>query len=109
DDELDPGSRLPERRAQRLEAGDLRRPARRDDKALDEQLVRADRSRQPAEIAGERGGIVAKEFAERAVKVEMDRRAIIPVADLADAADDAFGVGDELFALESDVALDLLK
>jgi len=71
--------------------------------------VRRDRRRQLSEIIGDRRGVVAEQFADRTVDVEMDGRPVIRLPDFADAADDALGISDQLFAPEADVALDLLE
>ena len=95
--------------AQSAKSVDLRLPGLGDDKAFDQQLVAAHRRFELAEIDGDRVDVAAEQFAERAVDIEMDPRPVIGVPDLADALDDPVRIGDQLLALEPDVALDLLK
>ncbi len=71
--------------------------------------MRAHRGFELCQIGGDRLDVAAEQFAQGAVKVEMDHGPVIGVADLADAPHDPFGIGDKLFAFEPDIALDLLK
>src|SRR5215831_20585365 len=68
-----------------------------------------DRGFEFAEVASDGVNILAEQFAERAIDIEMDPRPVIGIADLADALDDPVCISDQLLALEPDVALDLLE
>ena len=56
--------------------------------------MRSHRGFQRVEIAGDRIDIVAEQFAERTIDVEVDLRSVIGVADLADPPDDPLRIGD---------------
>jgi hypothetical protein len=94
DNDLDFVSAPRARRAQSPEGIDLRLPGTGDDEALEQQLVRLHRRLELAEIVGNGIDILAEQFPERAVDVEMNLRTVTRFTDLTDAPDDPTRISD---------------